>query len=64
MPTMTNHSNSDNRDLPALITRQIRDRSNQRFLRNMPVFKTSNDAPDVFDELLARLERAEKDRQN
>jgi len=64
MLTMTNHNNGDKHDLPALIRQQIHDRSNQRFLRTIPVFRADDDVPDEFDDLLERLEQVEKKRPN
>jgi hypothetical protein len=43
-----------------LIRREIRSKSNARFLRGMPHFKVEQELPQRLRALLAQLERAER----
>jgi hypothetical protein len=45
-----------------LIRRGIRTETNGRFLRRLPMFKTDDDVPDEMQEILDRLEQAERAR--
>lgn len=46
-------------DMQSLIRSQIHDRTNARFLRAMPLFQPDAAMPDIFTQLLERLEEAE-----
>jgi hypothetical protein len=43
-----------------LIRREIRTTANARFLKRLPLFKTDADLPDEMQDLLARLDLAER----
>ena len=45
-----------------LIRREIGTARNARFLQRLPVFKPEPDVPEEMQEMLARLEKAERDR--
>jgi len=50
----------DSTETSRLIRREIGTDANARFLRRMPAFRTDHDLPDEMQEMLARLERAER----
>jgi hypothetical protein len=50
-----------NRSLAALIRREMVTESNARFLRSLPAFKVDRQIPARFQDLLTRLDRAERD---
>lgn len=54
------HSNNERREkLAADIRRQFGTEATMRFLRVLPAFRTENDIPDRFRELLDRLDGIE-----
>lgn len=49
-----------NRSLATLIRREMMTESNARFLRSLPAFRVERDIPARFQDLLTRLDQAER----
>jgi len=62
MMTQTNAKKDVTMIGSANLKQQIRTETNARFLRNLPAFKTDRALPDVMEDLLDRLDQAERSR--
>ena len=62
MMTQTNAKKDVTMIGSANLKQQIRTETNVRFLRNLPAFKADRALPDVMEDLLDRLDQAERSR--